>query len=106
MSRRSWDGWRMTRPRRKPGYRSATASFEHRRHRRIPRGNRLIPKEALSPNQPLDVTLDRNGQLIEKTIVPEADRSVTRWILPDGMPKAAVVTITDLELVCLPKKQD
>src|SRR5579864_6031517 len=29
-------------------------------------------KEALSPGQPLDVTIDRGGQSLEKTIVPEA----------------------------------
>ena len=36
-----------------------------------PTWEQVDPKEALSPNQPLHVTLDRNGQLIEKTIVPE-----------------------------------
>src|SRR6202043_1623588 len=29
-------------------------------------------KEALSPGQPLDVTVDRNGKTLEKTVVPEA----------------------------------
>ena len=39
-----------------------------------PTWEQVIPREALNPNQPLDVTLDRNGQLIDKTIVPEAYR--------------------------------
>lgn len=42
-----------------------------------PTWHRVLPEEALNPNQPLRVVIDRNGQSIEKTIVPEphgADR--------------------------------
>jgi regulator of sigma E protease len=37
-----------------------------------PTWEQLIPKEALSPNQPLDITIQRGDQTLEKTIVPEA----------------------------------
>ena len=40
-----------------------------------PTWEQVIPREALNPNQPLDVTIDRGGQLLTKTIVPEADRT-------------------------------
>ena len=32
----------------------------------------MIPREALNPNQPLEVTIERDGQTISKNIVPEA----------------------------------
>ncbi len=32
-----------------------------------------LPKEALSPNQPLHITFERAGKSYEKTVVPEAD---------------------------------
>ena len=37
-----------------------------------PTWEQLIPKEALSPNQPLDITIQRGNQTLEKTITPEA----------------------------------
>jgi regulator of sigma E protease len=52
-------------------------------------------KEALSPGQPLDVEIERNGQKIAKTIVPEASG-------PDQIgyagwaPKEKTVTVTDV----------
>ncbi len=54
------------------------------------------PKEALSPNQPLSITIDRQGQRIEKTLVPEAlgadQIGSAGWI-----PKEHSVAITDIE---------
>jgi regulator of sigma E protease len=56
----------------------------------------VAPKEALSPNQPLAVTLQRGSQRIEKTIVPEADgpnqMGSVGWVA-----KEPSVPITDLE---------
>ncbi|HME35748.1 MAG TPA: site-2 protease family protein [Candidatus Sulfotelmatobacter sp.] len=52
-------------------------------------------KEALSPGQPLEMVVDRNGQMLQKTVVPEASG-------PDQIgfagwaPKERTVTITDL----------
>src|ERR1700719_3096033 len=37
-----------------------------------PTWKQVDPKEALSPNQPLDVTIERGGKSFDKTIVPEA----------------------------------
>jgi regulator of sigma E protease len=37
-----------------------------------PTWEQVIPREALNPNQPLDVTFERGGRRFEKTIVPEA----------------------------------
>src|ERR1700751_163515 len=37
-----------------------------------PTWKQVDPKEALSPNQPLNVTLARDGKTLDKTIVPEA----------------------------------
>jgi regulator of sigma E protease len=54
------------------------------------------PKEALSANQPLNITIDRQGQQIEKTLVPEA-------LGPDQigsagwLPKEPNVSITEIE---------
>jgi membrane-associated protease RseP (regulator of RpoE activity) len=53
-------------------------------------------QQALSPGQPLAVSIDRKGQTIEKTVVPEATG-------PDQIgyagwaPKEDTVTITDLQ---------
>jgi regulator of sigma E protease len=56
----------------------------------------VAPKEALSPNQPLPVTLQRGNQLIDKTIVPEADgpnqMGMVGWVA-----KEPSVPITDLD---------
>jgi regulator of sigma E protease len=37
-----------------------------------PTWQQVIPREALNPNQPLDVTIERGGRTFEKTVVPEA----------------------------------
>jgi regulator of sigma E protease len=54
------------------------------------------PEVALSPNQPLSITIDRQGQRIEKTLVPEAlgpdQIGSVGWI-----PKEQSVVITDIE---------
>jgi regulator of sigma E protease len=55
----------------------------------------VLPKVVLSPNQPLKVTIERNGQLMEKTITPQAvgpDQLGSPGWLPD-QPN----TITELE---------
>jgi len=53
-------------------------------------------KEALSPGQPLDVVVERNGQTEEKTVFPEPagldQIGVAGWA-----PKENTVTITDLQ---------
>jgi len=46
----------------------------------------VLPKVVLSPNQPLQVTIERNGQMLEKTIVPQTigpDQIPTPGWLPD-----------------------
>ncbi len=61
-----------------------------------PTWEQVIPREALNPNQPIDVTLERGGQRLTKTIVPEA-------LGPNQMgsagwePKESSFPITDLE---------
>lgn len=52
-------------------------------------------KEALNPGQPLDLTIDRNGQSLSKTVVPEAT-GVDRIGFVGWAPKESTVTITDL----------
>jgi regulator of sigma E protease len=52
-------------------------------------------KEFLSPNQPLDVQIERNGKLVDKTIVPEAT-GVDQIGFAGWTPKEQTVTITDL----------
>jgi len=52
-------------------------------------------KEALNPGQPLDVTVDRDGQALEKTVVPEA-MGVDQIGYAGWAPKEGIVTITDL----------
>jgi regulator of sigma E protease len=37
-----------------------------------PTWEQVIPREALNPNQPLEVKIERSGQMISKNIVPEA----------------------------------
>jgi len=53
-------------------------------------------KEALSPGQPLGVAVERNGQTIEKTIVPEA-AGLDQIGFAGWAPKEKSVTITDLQ---------
>jgi regulator of sigma E protease len=61
-----------------------------------PTWEQVIPKEALNPNQPLHITIARNGQTFEKTIVPEPfgpnQMGSAGW-----EPKEPNVAITDLE---------
>ena len=61
-----------------------------------PTWKQIDPKEALSPNQPLDVTVDRGGKLIQATIVPEA-YGINQMGFAGWVPKEPSVTVTDLE---------
>src|SRR5277367_1616558 len=61
-----------------------------------PTWKQVDPKEALSPNQPLDITIERNGKSFDKTIVPEA-YGVNQMGYAGWVPKEPSVTITDLE---------
>jgi regulator of sigma E protease len=61
-----------------------------------PTWKQVVPKEALSPNQPLDITFERNGKSFEKTIVPEA-YGVNLMGFAGWDPKEPSVTVTDLE---------
>jgi regulator of sigma E protease len=61
-----------------------------------PTWKQVDPKEALSPNQPLDVTIERGGRTFEKTIVPEA-YGVNQMGYVGWDPKEPSVTVTDLE---------
>ena len=53
-------------------------------------------KEALSPNQPLDVQVDRNGKLLDITVTPEA-AGVDQIGVAGWAPKEKTVVITDLQ---------
>jgi regulator of sigma E protease len=61
-----------------------------------PTWEQVVPREALSPNQPLSVTIERGGQRFDKTIVPEAfgpnQMGSTGWT-----PKEPNFAITELE---------
>jgi regulator of sigma E protease len=61
-----------------------------------PTWKQVDPKEALSPNQPLDVTIERAGKSFEKTIVPEA-YGVNQMGSAGWVPKEPSVTVTYLE---------
>jgi regulator of sigma E protease len=52
-------------------------------------------KEALSPGQPLDVQVERNGKVLDKTITPEAT-GMDQIGYAGWAPKESAVTITDL----------
>ena len=52
-------------------------------------------KEALSPGQPLDVQVNRDGKILDKTVVPEAT-GVDQIGYAGWTPKESTVTITDL----------
>jgi len=52
-------------------------------------------KEALNPGQPLDVTVERDGKSIAKTVVPEAT-GMDQIGFAGWAPKEGTVTITDL----------
>jgi regulator of sigma E protease len=53
-------------------------------------------REALNPGQPLNVQIERNGQTLEKTVVPEAT-GVDQIGYAGWAPKEKTVTITDLQ---------
>ncbi len=53
-------------------------------------------KEAMSPGQPLVMAVERNGQTLEKTVVPEA-MGVDRIGYAGWAPKEDTVTIVDLQ---------
>jgi len=61
-----------------------------------PTWKQIDPKEALSPNQPLDVTIERGGKSFEKTLVPEV-YGVNQMGFAGWVPKEPSVTVTDLE---------
>jgi len=61
-----------------------------------PTWKQVDPKEALSPNQPLDVTIERGGKYFDKTIVPEA-YGINQMGFVGWDPKEPSVTVTDLE---------
>jgi regulator of sigma E protease len=61
-----------------------------------PTWKQVDPKEALSPNQPLDVTIERGGKYFDKTIVPEA-YGVNQMGFVGWDPKEPSVAVTDLE---------
>jgi regulator of sigma E protease len=61
-----------------------------------PNWEQVDTKEALSPGQPLDVTVNREGQLINKTITPEA-YGVDQIGMAGWSPKQPCVCITDLQ---------
>jgi regulator of sigma E protease len=60
-----------------------------------PNWEQVDTKEALSPGQPLEVTVNRNGQLINKTVTPEP-YGVDQIGLAGWSPKQPCVCITDL----------
>lgn len=53
-------------------------------------------KEALSPGQPLEVDIERNGQTLQKTIVPKAE-GVDQIGFAGWSPKEGKVVVTDLQ---------
>ena len=52
-------------------------------------------KEALSPGQPLDVQVERNGKLLDKTVTPQAS-GVDQIGFAGWTPQEKTLTITDL----------
>jgi regulator of sigma E protease len=61
-----------------------------------PTWKQVDPKEALSPNQPLDVTIERDGKSFEKTIVPEA-YGINQMGSAGWIAKQPSVTVTEVE---------
>jgi regulator of sigma E protease len=53
-------------------------------------------KEALNPGQPLDVVIERNGQTINKTVVPQPE-GLDRIGYAGWAPKENAIIITDLQ---------
>ncbi len=62
-------------------------------------------KEALSPGQPIEVVVDRNGQTIQKSVVPEAS-GLDQIGYAGWAPKERTVTITDLSAECRRRRRD
>jgi regulator of sigma E protease len=61
-----------------------------------PTWKQVDPKEALSPNQPLDVTIERGEKSFTKTIVPEA-YGINQMGSAGWVAKEPSFTVTDLE---------
>jgi regulator of sigma E protease len=61
-----------------------------------PTWKQVDPKEALSPNQPLDVTIERDGKSFGKTIVPEA-YGINQMGSAGWIAKQPSVTVTEVE---------
>ena len=61
-----------------------------------PTWEQVDEKEALNPGQPLDVQLERNGQLLEKTVTP-APTGVDQIGWAGWAPQEKTVTITDVQ---------
>jgi regulator of sigma E protease len=61
-----------------------------------PTWKQVDPAEALSPNQPLDVVVERDGKFFEKTIVPEA-YGINQMGSAGWVAKEPSFTVTDLE---------
>jgi regulator of sigma E protease len=61
-----------------------------------PNWEQVDTKEALSPGQTLDVTVDRGGKLLNKTVVPEA-YGVDQIGMAGWSPKQPCVCIADLQ---------
>ncbi len=61
-----------------------------------PNWEQVDSTEALSPGQPLTVTVDRDGQSITKTLIPEAS-GVDQIGMAGWSPKEPCVCITDLQ---------
>ncbi len=69
-----------------------------------PTWEQVIPREALNPNQPLEVSVERAGQVLTKTIVPEAygpnQMGSAGW-----SPKEPSFPITDLDPPGMPAEK-
>ncbi|HET6176401.1 MAG TPA: site-2 protease family protein [Candidatus Sulfotelmatobacter sp.] len=61
-----------------------------------PNWKQVAMKAALNPGQPLDVAIERNGQMIEKTVVPEAE-GLDRIGDAGWAAKQNSIVITDLQ---------
>jgi regulator of sigma E protease len=61
-----------------------------------PNWEQVDQKEALSPGQPLEVTINRDGQLLNKTVTPEAS-GVDQIGLAGWAPQEPCVCITELQ---------
>ena len=69
-----------------------------------PTWEQVILREALNPNQPLSVTIERGGQLLTKTIVPEAS-GPNQMGSAGWEPKEPSFPITDLDPPGMPAEK-